>query len=725
MNRVLTTTTTSDKKEKVRDEVILNRELLYTKDDENLYIKNNDELVPIGGKQKQNYSEAGNNIEIIREDENGDVVFPEKIQLLDDIDINTCTFTPDGDNTLPWKGTYKIGELHNSNKILILTKRNKTTDIEKTILGGEILLKHIKDDRVEYSHYAISCTSTGNWALKGSSTEVNNVRMVLIAYNGEEYYGLKMPLQVETTVTETEEEYETTEDVTTGQIDNYEVKLNINSSGISFSNSYYYNYYYPVLTYNNSTKNFTPTSYYVSSYKRWFYLKFSDIQSLLGVTFQSEALKTYNNYYLYILAYCRNGSFYIPNVAITNQVVSSVPTSTTTGVLNYYSYPPTSDDTITWTNEFTSYRTLQATRATDLALFTLHDIYNKTTSQTVTKTRTVEKTTSTENPFTDNEVWFNGWLSIPDDLKAPDSYDDSQLTYRILSEADSNNDEYSDIYYIDCEETSDLIDTLNDTLEDGAPYKLVCTGTLSLTTLQKIADLCKKPERQVYLDLSECTVDTSAQEWTTFIFKSCVSLRGLKIPQGVKKISECCFIWCAYLRQLDLTPSASTLTHIGADSGWSTSVGLFTSTRVRTLQVPAAVSSLGTYLVGTSNLRNLIFLHEDDDPISVEQWSFMIIDSDSNQSALLPDNFHCFVTKSWYNGYLKSTWWESSNWQWGNTGGWWTKEIVNSIVVFDPDWSESEWQDFYEEYGWSEDLINEVRKNLGRTDTTIEIKDII
>src|SRR5574344_2444951 len=144
MNRILEPTTIHERKNEICDTKLLNRQFLFTKDNEDFYIKYDDHLIPIGGKVKQNYLEAGDNIEIIR-DESIEHDHPEILRLLDDIYINTCELGKNTD-TYRWKGTYKIGELDNNNAIFILTKKSESVhDLEKAIIGGEILVKMIDD----------------------------------------------------------------------------------------------------------------------------------------------------------------------------------------------------------------------------------------------------------------------------------------------------------------------------------------------------------------------------------------------------------------------------------------------------------------------------------------------------------------------------------------------------------------------------------------------------
>lgn len=314
MNRVLEPTTVDAKKEEIANEKLLNRQFLFTKDGENLYIKYNDKLIPIGGACKQNVLEAGDNLEMLRDmsgkfhldGPNGSVYISnttnhsltvrytsdvelancllsvasadgnilvervnmnlvyettdyeyvsnkkrfeyeitvshetfvaynkllvsvsirptngnyticipqgtsgdpiswkgftygsETIRLLDDVDIDTLTLSPDDDNTYKWKGMYKIGELYDNNAIFILTKKSGSLqDTDKAIIGGEILVKmYDENDKIQYAHYALTCTSTGSWSLAGAGCTPSNVRMCRCKKKdtGDFYYGLRLPI---------------------------------------------------------------------------------------------------------------------------------------------------------------------------------------------------------------------------------------------------------------------------------------------------------------------------------------------------------------------------------------------------------------------------------------------------------------------------------------------------------------------------------------------------
>lgn len=707
MNRVCTTTTVEARKEQVRDNIILNRELLYTKDAENLYIKYNDELIPIGGECKQNKLIPGDNIEIIRErDELDNPILPEEIRLADDIYINTCTLHPDAEGIYDWKGTVKLGELRDGNTIFLFTKRTEVEDVENAcILGGEIFVKIVVDEdetEIRYAHYTLTCTSTGSWSLKGAAEMESAVRMVKAKWQDEWYYGIKIPNVLITHTVNRENSM------------SYRIRV-----GTSYGSDRDRNHLEVIDSYGNYLGTFVDTGIQTNNNSRRHiqYIPFDTIVPALPSTWKFQDIDMLDfygkGYYLYFdLTYQNsngNHSLRLLGGYICNQ----------SGVYNPANYPDrvvmsfgTNDtDNFTWNHSLlsTGYVTANSSNGYTVDFVTTH--YN------------AEEIATESAPFNRAEIWFNGWQHLP---LQPFGYIDPEIEYVVLSDTSHDNDSFAETFQMDANATIAKIPTLHDTGEDNAPYRFIVTGTINMAQLRAIANLCKDPEEQIYLDLSNATVAADARDWNEYIFRGCSSLRGLIIPKGVTQISECCFIWCTYLRYLDLSPSASTLTSIGADSGWSTSIGLLTSTRVRDLIVPASVSRIGKYLTGSSNIERLIFLHTGQNPIDIEQWSFIIIRPGGGTDTRLPDDFHMYVTESWWNGYLKR-WWNGQGsgiyYQWNTSEGWFTPDIVNSIVTFNPDWGQEDWQTFADTYKWTEDLVNDVRAQLGHPDA-IEIKEL-
>ena len=978
MNRVLTPTTVEKRKEEICDEQLLNRQLLFTKDKENLYIKYEDRLIPIGGRFKQNFLEAGDNIEIIRDEDNLENNTPEIVRLLDDIDINTCTLSPDGDNIYNWKGMYKIGEVVDNNALFILMKRTELKEIEKGIIGGEILIKMIDvNDKIHYAHYALTCTSTGSWSLAGAGATPTNVRMCRCKHveTGDYYYGLKLPigdfensriedtpiteekevktrtyLQIGTSTSENklmigaaqssnlalvpvaeptpladdesilEADYEvpvssliqnlgwselvSNENIEENQWkrwfdDNAKFRFHIltrevlsspwnvlNQSGVIVlrKTGYYYNSKGTrysdqaafllrstdrqdlTLNHQGYTVGVDDAETGLSTYNHWYWCTMSQLQTFLGFTLCGEwAQYTNDNYRFYLRIYNNNNGDeavritriqvrYMggaQNICYDNygqsignmghEVIDLVasdldpPFNFTTELVNLktgvYVYmtagtevaigtfldrTPTAqmqglelkvtevsienvdyDPLISFNNDYVidNYNEVSSFVANRLPVFGQWDTDNPVLYYTDNADVDGNRTYSFFGDFVDDynevvgheikeikfldnlslkkaEFWFNGWNEISDALKL-ESYSDPDFEYQVLSNKSDDNDSFAETFYTDMAGMISKIPTLQYTGIDNAPYKFIVSGSITKADLLAIAELVRDPERQVWLDLSGAYVASDAEDWNDYIFKGCVSLRGLQIPQGVKRISNCVFLWCTYLRSLDLTASNGTFNFIGSETGWSQAVGVFTSTRIRNLILPASVEYLGQYLIGSSNIRNMIFLHQDQDPVKVTQWSLLMIKAGgSDTDFTLPDNFHWYVTKSWFNGYLKSCGWNSGNgWStwgnrydwtaeawlnsethiagnaywgddsstapgsatsntiyktgqdaWCNTSGWWHPGFVDKIVVFDPDWNNDEWQEFADKYLWDEDLINEVRMKLGR-EGNIEIKD--
>lgn len=978
MNRVLTPTTVEKRKEEICDEQLLNRQLLFTKDKENLYIKYEDRLIPIGGRFKQNFLEAGDNIEIIRDEDNLENNTPEIVRLLDDIDINTCTLSPDGDNTYNWKGMYKIGEVVDNNALFILMKRTELKEIEKGIIGGEILIKMIDvNDKIHYAHYALTCTSTGSWSLAGAGATPTNVRMCRCKHveTGDYYYGLKLPigdfensriedipiieekevktrtyLQIGTSTSENklmigaaqrsnlelvpveeptplvndesvlEADYEvpvrsliqnlrwselvSNENIEENQWkrwfdDNAKFRFHIltrevlsspwnvlNQSGVITlrKTGYYYNNRGTrysdqaafllrsagrqdlTLNHQGYTVGVDDAETGLSTYNHWYWCTMPQLQTFLGYTLRGEwAQYVNNNYRFYLRIYNNNNG--AEAVRITRIQVRYMGGAQNICYNNYDQsignmgheavdlVASDLDPPFNFTTELVNLKTgvyVNMTAGTEVAIGTfldrtptaqmrglelkvtgvsienvdynplisfnntyVVDNYNEVSSFVANRLPVFDQW-GTDNPvlyYTDNagvdgnrtysffgdfvddynevvgheikeikfldnlslkkaEFWFNGWNEISDALKL-EGYSDPDFEYQVLSNKSDDNDSFAETFYTDMSGMISKIPTLQYTGIDNAPYKFIVSGRITKADLLAIAELVRDPERQVWLDLSGAYVAPDAEDWNDYIFKGCVSLRGLQIPQGVKRISSCAFLWCTYLRSLDLTASSGTFNFIGSETGWSQAVGVFTSTRIRNLILPASAEYLGQYLIGSSNVRNMIFLHQNQDPVKVTQWSLLMIKAGgSDTDFTLPDNFHWYVTKSWFNGYLKSRGWNSGNgwsaWRnrynwtaeawlnpethiagnaywgddsstapggatsntiyktgqdaWCNTSGWWHPSFVDKIVVFDPDWNNDEWQEFADKYLWNEDLINEVRMKLGR-EGNIEIKD--
>lgn len=924
MNRILEPTTIEGNKEHVKDNQLLNRQFLFTKDGENFYIKYENKLIPIGGNIKQDLIKAGDNIEILRV-EDPESLDPDIIRLLDDIDINTCTLSPDGKNTYNWKGTYLLGTTENNNCLFILTKQTVVGADIKSIIGGEILFKILdKKGRVWYAHYAMTCTSTGSWSLAGASCAPLPVRMCICKHqsSNEYYYGLKIPngdfKNVQVMEIPSTEEH-SVKVRTYLQINDKDAQpvfsigkagdsvlpltpgnLTLNSEGIlegdyslslkdlidnlgwrnlvdnssvqdnpwkewdkentqvtfhiltkdhveitygyeDFSDTLYigvYNYPRPntaecwIGTQNSnyafryqgyvqdpkdgSTNSDIYTCWY-SIPANGFILQACNIQNPEGDW--SIYANDGNRYVFYFLIYIntsQSNSFRIQKIQVRDKTKTTNVINHQNPVYNYnltntvnmgeviqeytvnnpgpfklvnpdssnmfsadisaqgkvafgnfsstvvpieevvglefkitgttFSNPECAeffDDNFLVKYPDTSFQSsvknpiFGSWGSSNPVLFYKDKADNFTKTycffadfiqdySLVVDTKVEEVTVEDKLEIERAELWFNGWNEIPESLKIQD-YSDSDFTYQVLSNKSEDNDSFAETFYGDMDSLISKIPNLQITGEDNAPYKLIITGEIHMSQLLLIADLLREPEKQFWLDMSGAWVAEDAKDWNEYIFKNCISLRGFQLPRGVKKISTCVFLWCTYLRILDLSASNETLQEIGSLSGWSQAIGILTSTRVRTLRVPSTVYEIGKYLIGSSNIRNLVFLHEGNDPVSeVDQWSFCSIKAGGQElDFTLPENFHWFVSESWYNGYLKNTYRDNNapyHWKWNTPQGWFFTEFVNSIVLINPDWDKDQWQDFADRYYWTEEMVNKTRIGFGRPGN-IEIVD--
>ena len=333
----------------------------------------------------------------------------------------------------------------------------------------------------------------------------------------------------------------------------------------------------------------------------------------------------------------------------------------------------------------------------------------------------------------DTEFWFNGWNDIPESLQ-PVQMDTDQLEYQILAKESQDEDSFSEIFIWDTDKTItqmvNKIESLQKLGEDAPPYKFIVAGrALTRNDLRNIGNSLKIPDRQVWLDLSECWMANNNQDLNTPVFEGCSSLRGITMPQRITRISTGIFIWCTYLRYMDLSPSFNTLTRIGnSGSGgtgtdWNQNIGTFTSTRIKTLILPRTIDYLDAYLVYSSNIQNLIWYGEgyNDWPRTqdtVAQRTFGGIplgSSTDTYSGVLPKGFHCFLEQTFYNSH-------PTDWLWNNDSGWYTQDFVRSIVTYNRNWTQEQWQNFNDIYNWGEELINQVRQHWGATDY-IEISE--
>lgn len=722
---------------------LLVRSLLFNESTKELFIKLEDGLYPVGGMCKQNTLIPGSNIEI-HEAEYGGTVEQPVIRLADDLYVKTVHLQPELD-VPEWAGTIKLGELNNYNSVLLLTKATAVEDDVQGLIGGELLVKMIDDNDEEImASYNLTLTSTGSWSLWGGTTLGTNIRVCAAQYNDAHYYGLKLP--------------DVDRPVTTTQIVTHASRTDVNlhfQVGTRDSRTLYIGR----SGQGNTSLLLTRASAHIpnqSDYNYWYTVPIRRVvQNLQGIstavsTAISDAiasgsrsdLKTWydNDYYLAFWIYANYGTNNV-NIRIYNTCITNTPAKT-----NF-----AAEDVVAWLGiegmPFIHWNPSdgpanvgrlfnQDSVNIPYISFTYggqdHDGHNASNQagsycmlgqlNTAYTTETIT-TTYVRQVMKSAEFWFNGWYDVPESLR-PVQFNTHELSYQVLARESQDADSFAEIITPPTNTTVtnsiQEVQRLQQLGEDAPPYKLVYSGrTLTKADLRTIANACKDPDRQIYLDLSGCTMANGQGNLDSAIFESCTSLRGIKMPAGVTSIDTGIFIWCTYLRELDLTASASSLTRIGfPDGSYNSSIGILTSTRVRTVLVPRTVNTFGGYVSYSSNITNFIMLHRSTNnwPAATQRaFGGTPLGGQDTYSGVLPAGFHCFVEEGFFNRH-------PTDYTWGNTGGWYTQDFVASIVRFRSDWSVEQWQSFNDTYQWGEELINIVRREFGATQD-IEIID--
>lgn len=187
MNIVRIAGSTEEKLEEAKKS-ILDRSLLFEDTNKILYIKDRDDLYPLGGANKQDKFEAGDNLEFVDDKEKGLT-----LRVVDNVVVDSLTTEADG-NSLPWKSQDFLGDTTKTRKIIVLCK--KTKDEDPSIIGGEIVEigENLK------SHYQLSLSSTGSFYIQGSTSESKDMSFVTLSYKDEIYYGLKFNNSIDSKV---------------------------------------------------------------------------------------------------------------------------------------------------------------------------------------------------------------------------------------------------------------------------------------------------------------------------------------------------------------------------------------------------------------------------------------------------------------------------------------------------------------------------------------------
>ena len=227
----------------------------------------------------------------------------------------------------------------------------------------------------------------------------------------------------------------------------------------------------------------------------------------------------------------------------------------------------------------------------------------------------------------------------------------------------------------------DNLESLEETGEDGdSHYINIQDQVLTMSDLQRIATKLRNSDKQVHLNLSECTVADDATEWSG-LFENCTSLTYLAMPQGVTKIGVGTFVGCMFLRKVEICDTVK-------EFNSTSSQYIFSGARVRTLILPKNCSKIGWNTFANSAVRNVVVK-----PDSVNNFHSML-EYGTFFSTL--NYIKIYMTQEEYNKHDWTLIWEHENII-GNDGV--DNTIAAHIVIY------NDYNTLLEELGYEEEII--------------------
>lgn len=166
-----------------RIEDLPNRFFFFKDNNKSAYIKDQDVPILIGGLQKQNDLTAGQNLEEIDKDAEEQVV-----QLLEDIDIDSVTLSPD-ERVTSWSSKHYF-HLQECSYLVLCRKDNANF----RMCGNMLAIEYGNEIR-NLAHCFISIVPREeSFAMRGSSNNKEKIKLMLIEdQSGDQWYALKMP----------------------------------------------------------------------------------------------------------------------------------------------------------------------------------------------------------------------------------------------------------------------------------------------------------------------------------------------------------------------------------------------------------------------------------------------------------------------------------------------------------------------------------------------------
>lgn len=160
---------------------------------------------------------------------------------------------------------------------------------------------------------------------------------------------------------------------------------------------------------------------------------------------------------------------------------------------------------------------------------------------------------------------------------------------------------------------ADIIRGLDETGEDGSPHIIRPSGTIDKASLMTIAGVCLNSERQLIIDLSNCTAAANAQDWSgdadlSKLFQGASSINKFIYPKGTLTAGSAPFLNCSFLRDIEFNDE---MYQLGYSEWVNRNQGFFSGARIKEVWLPKqlgqrlGVHAWGGYFMAQNNVIGL------------------------------------------------------------------------------------------------------------------------
>jgi len=160
---------------------------------------------------------------------------------------------------------------------------------------------------------------------------------------------------------------------------------------------------------------------------------------------------------------------------------------------------------------------------------------------------------------------------------------------------------------------ADIIRGLDETGEDGSPHIIRPSGVIDKASLMTIAGVCLNSEKQLVIDLSNCTAATDAQDWSgdddlSKLFQGASSVNKFIYPKGTLTAGNAPFLNCSFLRDIEFNDE---MYQLGYSTWVNRNQGFFSGARIKEVWLPkqlgqrTGVHAWGGYFMAQNNVIGL------------------------------------------------------------------------------------------------------------------------